>query len=297
VSCTIKQLPPELRAEGVRVAVEENPQNAVSSAGRGLAALMPPEALALLTAKRWGPKVDRSVRFLDTTNAELKAKILAYANEWGKYANVRYRETAGTGDVRLTLRGGGYWSYLGTDTRLISANQPTMSLHGFTLATPEGEYSRVVVHEFGHDLGFNHEHEQPAIQELLDIEKTIREFQRTQGWSRADVIQQIFSPPAPGEVTASGRGDARSIMCYSFPGSCTKSGMPIPGGDKLTDEDKRHVGVIYPKADAPPPPPPVEPPPVTGRLAFPVPPGSAVSLDLVDVVANLKAAGYAVTKS
>jgi hypothetical protein len=293
MSCTVKTLPPELAAEAVRVAVAENPQNAVAG-GRGLAALLSPESLALLVAKRWGPKVDRSVQFLDTSNAELKAKILAYANEWGKFGNVRYRETSGQGDVRLTLRGGGYWSYLGTDTRLIPAGQPTMSLHGFSLSTPESEYSRVVIHEFGHDLGFNHEHEQPAIQELLDVEKTIAEFRRTQGWSRQDVIQQIFSPPSPGEVMASSRGDSRSIMCYSFPGSCTKSGQPIPGGDRLTDEDKRHVAVIYPPAVVPPPPPPPGPPPP------PPPAGGAVylpvSFDPAAVEVSLRNAGWKVER-
>jgi hypothetical protein len=52
----------------------------------------------------------------------------------------------------------GYWSYLGTDIRLIPWNRPTMNLQGFTMNTSESEYKRVVRHETGHTLGFPHEH-------------------------------------------------------------------------------------------------------------------------------------------
>ena len=59
---------------------------------------------------------------------------------------------------RISRGSEGYWSYLGTDIRLIPRNRPTMNLQGFTMNTSESEYKRVVRHETGHTLGFPHEH-------------------------------------------------------------------------------------------------------------------------------------------
>lgn len=47
------------------------------------------------------------------------------------------------GDVRVSLVGDGYWSYLGTDVLLIPDGMPTMNLQGFSMSTPESEYKCV----------------------------------------------------------------------------------------------------------------------------------------------------------
>lgn len=302
MSCTLKELPPELRADAAKRAVEINPQNdAPQSAYRALALLVDePGRLNVLTQKKWGPKVRLGVTFLDASDTALKNHILAHMNEWGKYGDILFRESS-QGEVRITRQASGYWSYLGTDILSIGGGQPTMNLQGFTIkGTPESEFVRVVRHETGHTLGFPHEQNRQEIQALLDREKTIRYYMQTQGWSRQDVINQIFDPLAPGEFEGTAVAEQTSVMCYPFPGQCTKSGQPIPGGTDITKLDGEFVGKIYPKADAPPPvsppPPPVDPP-ITGNVVLPIPAGTAVSVNLADVVANLKTMGFKVTKS
>jgi hypothetical protein len=74
------------------------------------------------------------------------------------------------------------------------------------------------------------------------------------------VWQQILTPLAAGSYRSSPLADQRSLMAYSFPGSITKSGQPIPGGVDFTDLDRQFAGEVYPLAVLPPKP-PVEPPP------------------------------------
>jgi hypothetical protein len=205
----------------------------------------------VLVNKYWGAKgVNLGVKFLDTTNAALKAKILAFANKWNQYANIQFRESA-TGEIRLTLSGDGYWSYLGPDILQIPAGEPTMSLQGFSLSTPDSEYDRVVPHEFGHSCGFPHEHERQEILSLLDVEKTVALFARLYNWDRQTVMEQVFDPLNPASIRASAP-DTRSVMCYDFPASITKNGQAIPGGSGIDLLDGQFVATIYPKPTAPP---------------------------------------------
>lgn len=251
LGCIPKVLPPHLAMESILTAAAVDPSNML----RGTAwRLMPPEHIALLTPKYWGAKgVDLGVKFLDTSNSTLKNKILAYANKWGNFGNIRFRE-ASSGEVRISLGSGGYWSYLGTDILSIPKSQQTMNLEGFSTSTPDSEYDRVVCHEFGHTLGFPHEHERQEIIDLLDVEKTVKWFADNVGWDRQTVMQQVFEPldPATLKATAS---DVRSIMCYQFAAACTKSGQQIPGGDVIDTTDSDFAASIYPKAVNPPPPP------------------------------------------
>jgi hypothetical protein len=80
--------------------------------------------------------------------------------------------------VRIS-RGGGYWSYLGTDILLIPPSQQTMNLEGFTMNMPETEYRRVIRHEAGHTLGFPHEHMRKELIARIDREKAYDYFWHT----------------------------------------------------------------------------------------------------------------------
>lgn len=258
--CTIKQVPDEMLVAAAADAILENPANAPIASFAALMgageAVLDPQRLAVMTQKYWGSKgVKLTVSFLDNPNAATRAKVLKYANEWGKHANVSFTETASGGDVRIARASDGYWSYLGTDVRSIPRSQATMNLQGFTERTSDAEYARVVIHEFGHTLGFPHEHARPAVLALLDESKTIKYFRQTQGWDERTVRAQILTPLNERTLLGS-NPEVGSIMCYDFPGQCTKSGKPIMGGADLTATDKSTVGSLYPKAVDPPPPPP-----------------------------------------
>lgn len=250
--CVVKALPPRLQLKAALAARTINPANApafgqVAADGAAMD-IMEPMRIAVLTSKYWGPQLRRfTVSFLETTPSDLKARIISHMNAWSGCCGMSFVATAGIGDVRISRGGGGYWSYLGTDIRLIPKNRPTMNLQGFTMNTPESEYKRVVRHETGHTLGFPHEHMRRALIDRIDHAKAYAWFLQTYGWDSATVDAQVLTPLSEASLMGTPT-DQTSIMCYQLPASITKDGKPIIGGTNINATDCGFAGRIYPKA-------------------------------------------------
>jgi hypothetical protein len=157
VHCTLKFFKGRLLLEAARTAIDINPMNAPMLQGPmaalGGGGIATPEHIALLTSKYWQPQARQlTVSFMETTAADLRARILLHMNAWSARCGISFAWTQGAGDVRISRGQGGYWSYLGTDILHIPRNRQTMNLQSFTMATPESEYRRVVRHETGHCL-------------------------------------------------------------------------------------------------------------------------------------------------
>lgn len=257
ISCIPKYLPSELLMPAAATAALQNPANRPLTNGVGAQhSVLSPEHIAVLTSKWWSSKgVHLTVGFMESTPQDLQARIVAHMNEWGKYANVSFVLTTTDPQVRITRALSGYWSYLGTDILHIAKNEATLCLEGFTMATPESEFRRVVRHETGHTLGCVHEHMRSAIVNRIDVQKAIAYFRQTQGWSPAMVMSQVLTPLAESSLMGTPDADETSIMAYNLPGIITKDGRPIIGGDDIAPQDIEFIGKIYPKQSAPPPPP------------------------------------------
>lgn len=256
VSCTPKALPNRLQEAGAQVARTLNPVNAPAFGGflstGPEAQVLDPARICVLTSKYWGAKPRRfTVSFMESTPADLRARILSHMNAWTKTGGISFVWTAGTGQVRISRGAGGYWSYLGTDVLLIPRNRPTMNLQGFTMGTSESEYKRVVRHETGHTLGYPHEHMRRALVARIDPQKAYEYFWRTQRWDKATVDAQVLTPLDERSIMGT-PADQTSIMCYQLPGSITRDGQPIKGGTDINATDYTFTGKIYPKVSAAP---------------------------------------------
>ncbi len=250
VGCTIKSLPKRLLVKGAETARSINPINAPSmSPMAGLdASIMDAARIAVLTTKYWGPQPRRlTVSFMESTPADLRARIIAHLNAWARTSGVTFVATGGVGQVRISRGAGGYWSYLGTDVLRIPTNRPTMNLERFTMNTPESEFKRVIRHEAGHTLGFPHEHMRSEIVARIDPQKAYIYFWETQRWDRATVDAQVLTPLANNSIYAT-QADQTSIMCYQLPGRITRDGRPIVGGTDINATDYAFAGRIYPIA-------------------------------------------------
>lgn len=248
--CTLKVLPKRLVVKAAEVARKINPVNAPQPgplAAMGVTLPLDPLRIALLTSKYWGPATRKlTVSFMESTPANLRARIVQHLNAWAASAGVSFVETGGTGEVRISRGPGGFWSFLGTDVKLIPTHLPTMNLEGFTMSTPESEYRRVIRHEAGHTLGFPHEHMRRELVSRIDPAKAYPFFLATQGWDKATVDQQVLTPLDDRSIFAT-PPDQTSLMCYQLPASITRDGQPILGGVDINRTDALFAGIIYPK--------------------------------------------------
>jgi hypothetical protein len=254
--CVPKALTPSQAEKAVRRSIEINPANAAVSRSvertpvgrRG-----GPRRLALLIAHRWpATGVRLTVQFLDSPSKELRAHILLHMNAWRKTANIRFEETRDAGMVRIARLDepedmAGYWSYVGTQILGIEDDQPTFNLEGFTMRTAESEFRRVVRHEAGHTLGFEHEHMRSDLVKKIDRRKAIAYFDREQGWTEQETIEQVLTPLSAKSIMGTTESDPLSIMCYEIPGEITKDGKPIRGGKDINSNDYQFAGKVYPK--------------------------------------------------
>lgn len=215
-----------------------------------------PRRLAVVIGRRWPESgVRLTVQFLDNPHNDLRARILAHMNSWSKSANVRFEETRATGQVRITRVDhpddmAGYWSYVGTEILGIDENEPTMNLEGFTMKTSEAEFKRVVRHEAGHTLGFDHEHMRKELVRRIDRRKAFAYFDENDGWTREETIEQVLTPLAQRSIMGTTEADPLSIMCYQIPAEITKDGKAIPGGKDINPRDFAFAATIYPKPHA-----------------------------------------------
>ncbi len=250
--CTIKSLAPALLVTAAAKSIEINPSNAPARHLMELApqdVVLPPEHLAVLTAKYWGSNgVQLTVGFLDNPAADLRARILSHMNAWNQFANVSFVETGTNPQVRISRTAGdGYWSYLGNDILHIAAGQPTINLDSFTMNTPDSEFFRVVRHETGHTLGCPHEHTRQQIVDRIDRDKAIAYFMATQNWSQQQVIAQVLTPLDNSALMATAQADPVSIMCYWLPATIMKDGVAVNGGTDIDNQDAQFIATIYPK--------------------------------------------------
>lgn len=257
--CRPKTLLLDRLDEARRLAIEINPDN--QAAARRVRRTPPgrrggQSRLAVVVGKKWKPSgVRLSVSFLDTPSTGLRSRILLHMNAWAESANVRFSETNGQGEVRIArldspIALAGYWSYVGTDILSVDKGEPTMNLEGFTMKTSDAEFRRVVRHEAGHTLGFEHEHLREGIVKQIHRTRAYAYFDREMGWSRQEVDAQVLTPLSKHSVMGTSETDPVSIMCYELPGAIMKDGKPVKGGKDINARDFEFAASIYPKKAA-----------------------------------------------
>lgn len=256
IVCTPRTLPASRQNAAARRSVAINPANAVQRR----TVLRTPigrrggqKRLAVVVGRRWPASgVRLTVSFMDNPSAPLRTRIISHMNAWARTANVTFTETRGAGQVRIARLDSppelsGFWSYVGTEILEIDDDEPTMNLEGFTMSVSDAEFRRVVRHEAGHTLGFDHEHMRRALVNKIDRAKAVAFFDRTQGWTPREVEEQVLTPLAEASIMGTAESDPLSIMCYQIPGSITKDGRPIKGGTDINENDFAFASSIYPK--------------------------------------------------
>jgi hypothetical protein len=149
----------------------------------------------------------------------------------------------------------GNWSYIGTDSIRVDGEQPSMNLGDLAAATVLDSPSNrgLILHEFGHALALQHEHQSPAAgcDSEFDWETIYSTFQNQYGWDRQKVDTNIRSLKDTPRLRASPY-DRTSIMHYYFPAWMYRNGdrskCYVGHNQSLSATDRQVLRESYPSS-------------------------------------------------
>ncbi|MBO9591728.1 MAG: peptidase M12 [Niabella sp.] len=202
---------------------------------------------ATIRAKQWPNGTTLTVS-LNGGTAFVRSKVIQFAKQWETYANIKLNFVTNDrkATIRVTFSPGGSWSYIGTDAYAIKGGKATMNFGWFDNSTPDDEFSRVAIHEFGHALGMIHEHQHPLADIPWDKPKVYAYYKQTQGWTTQQVDVNIFQKYSTTETNYSAY-DKTSIMHYPVEEELTIGDFSVGWNTVLSSTDKSFIGTVYPK--------------------------------------------------
>ncbi|MFL6248010.1 MAG: hypothetical protein ACJ74H_18450 [Thermoanaerobaculia bacterium] len=200
------------------------------------------------SADLWEIGTTLRVRFLDGSK-RLQARVEAAAMQWVEYANLKF-EFGDDPDaqIRVTFKADpGSWAYQGKTALSIPAKQPTVNFGWLKADTPSDEIDRTVLHEFGHVLGLQHEHGNPASTLKWKKEEVYRDLSSPpNNWSRELVDRHIFAIWPPAYFPVHKVFDRQSIMMYEMKPTYFVKGEAIGKNQELSAVDKQFAAALYP---------------------------------------------------
>jgi hypothetical protein len=257
-------------AQAYSVAVNENSANSVSpaaTAGGHQASSNGTARLVTSLTKYWGRGRTLKVRFLGQVPDFLQHLIFNTACKWLPHINLKFVQVAtDKAEIRIALDQPFHWSAVGTDALLAYEHQeqPTMGfdltrlLDVSRLVTAQGshlsafdirnflapDFERIVLHEFGHVLGAEHEHQHPDANIPWD-EEAVLKYYAAKGHSETFIRQNILDSYQAAEFSFFDY-DRHSIMHYDVPNEHTRGNFEINNAHSgLSDKDVALMAKIY----------------------------------------------------
>jgi serralysin len=203
---------------------------------------------AIMKDATWQPGETITASFLDGDPA-LQKRVREMAERWTSpgMANLSVDFlNHNTTDIRISFKYKGSWSLLGKYCRQRpDTTLPTMNYGWLTPDSEEDELRRVVLHEFGHALGFIHEQQNPINSIKWNRDAVIADLSGPpNNWSMEQIQINMFDQLSPGEVFGT-PVDKSSIMMYPIPASWTEDGFSVGLNSDLSQKDRELAIQVY----------------------------------------------------
>lgn len=193
----------------------------------------------------WPQHKTLTIAFMDATKSEKNYIRRIIEHNFSGLINLKLNFVEGMhGNIRISTAkdGTGTWSTLGTHALKVPADQPTMHID-FPPST--GDLQANIMHEFGHALGVEHEHQHPD--RLLDFNtpKAYEYFTNEYNWRKSDTLQNFLKKLKPADVITRPY-DMKSIMHYPISEEALWKQPGIGLNATLSEEDKLFLKLLYP---------------------------------------------------
>jgi hypothetical protein len=198
--------------------------------------------------KLWNPGDELRVSFLDGSPRQ-RQFVERFAPIWTAYANIHFVFGEDSeSEIRVSFtEPGASWAYIGTDVLEVPDSSSTVNFGWITDESLDREADQSILHEFGHVLGLQHEHQNPTAKIPWRKEAVARMFQGPpNNWPEETVEQTIYATWDPGLFPFPKPFDRESIMAYIFPADLTGKRHAMGQNVSLSQGDKEFVQRLYP---------------------------------------------------
>ncbi|WP_373497153.1 FISUMP domain-containing protein [Aquiflexum sp.] len=206
------------------------------------------QGLTAYSEKMWTPGevIKYSIIDFNGKQESLKDTVKKYADIWENYANINFEFTEKTSEaqIRIGMESGSSWSCIGRDALQVASDAKTMNI-GW-LGNDADANQRVILHEFGHALGFVHEHNGPA-SDIKWKKNLVYQYyaQAPNFWSK-DMVDQNVMFKYSQTLTNYSHYDEYSIMHYPIDPRLTMDYHGYPFNVNLSPTDKQYASIFYP---------------------------------------------------